>query len=60
MCSNLRDQQLKIVISILLYINLMVTTNQKFMIHTHKRERNPNITLKTVIKTQGRGKGRVG
>ena len=32
----------------------MVTTNQKFMIHTHKRERNPNITLKTVIKTQGK------
>ena len=29
----------------------MVTTNQK-SIHTQKRERNPNITPKTVIKSQ--------
>ena len=39
----------------LLYIkiNLIITTNQKSVIDTQqKRERNPNITLKVVIKTQ--------
>ena len=32
----------------------MVTTNQKSTIdiHTHKRKRNPNTTLKLVIKSQ--------
>ena len=32
----------------------MVTTNQKSIInmHTHKRERNPNVTLKIVTKLQ--------
>ena len=30
----------------------MITTNQKSMIDTQKRERNPNITLKIVIKSQ--------
>ena len=37
---------------ILLYINLTVTVNQKSIIDTQKRERNLNITLKTVIKPQ--------
>ena len=32
-------------------MNLMVTTNQKH-IDTHKRERNPNITVKIVLKLQ--------
>ena len=37
----------------LLYINLMVSTNQKYVkyIHTKKRK-NPNIDLKTVIRSQ--------
>ena len=40
----------------LLYINFMVSTNQKYVkyIHTKKRK-NPNITLKVVIKSQGKG-----
>ena len=39
----------------LLYINLMVTTKQKSVTDTHtKRERNPNITPKVVIKLQKR------
>ena len=37
----------------LLYMNLMVSINQKY-IHTKKRK-NPNITLKVVIKSQGKG-----
>ena len=32
----------------------MVTPNQKFVIDTHKRGRNPNITLKMVITSQGK------
>ena len=41
MCLNLRGQQLKIIIFIfrLLYINLMVTTNQKSTIDTHTKKR---------------------
>ena len=41
MCSNLRDQQLKTITYIcrLLYINLMVTTNQKRIIDTHTQKR---------------------
>ena len=38
MCLNLRDPQLKIITFIygmLLYMNLMVTTKQKCLIHTH-------------------------
>ena len=39
----------------LLYMNLVVTTNQKPVIDTHyQRENNPNITLKIVIKLQGK------
>ena len=39
----------------LLYMNLKVTTNEKPIIDTHtKRERNLNITLKRVIKSQGK------
>ena len=34
-------------------MNLMVSINQKY-IHTKKRK-NPNITLKVVIKSQGKG-----
>ena len=53
---KLKDQQLKIVLLIyrLLYQNLMITANQKFVIdtHTQKRKRNPNTTLKSVIKSQ--------
>ena len=37
----------------LLYTNLVVTTNQNRYTHT-KREREPNITLKIVIKSQGK------
>ena len=36
----------------LLFINLRVTTNQKCVIDTHMKERNSNITLKTVFKSQ--------
>ena len=39
----------------MLYINPMVTTDQKPIINTHKkREMNPNIALKIVIKSQGK------
>ena len=51
---NLKDQQLKTIMSLyrLLYKNLSVTTNQKSVIDMHtKRKRNPNITLKIVIKS---------
>ena len=43
---ELRDQQLKIIIHIfiLLYTNVIVTPNQKSVIHTQKRERNPSNT----------------
>lgn len=38
-----------------LYMNLMITTNQKPVnIQTQKRERNPGMTLKNVIKAQGK------
>ena len=52
MCLKLRDQQLKISMEkyILLYKSFMRTTKSKKCIHTHKKE--PNITLKTVIKSQ--------
>ena len=38
----------------LLYMNLMITKNQNPIrdTHTHNRERNPQITLKIVIKLQ--------
>ena len=38
----------------------MITANQKSTIdkHTHKRKRNPNITLKLVIKSQENERGR--
>ena len=59
---KLRDKQhlknhinieIDIDIDILLYINLMVTTNQKSVIDTNiKKNRNPNMTLKIVIKSQ--------
>ena len=51
--SNLRDNQLRKKAT-LLFVNPMLTTNQKHVIHTKKRERNPNITLKIVIKSQGK------
>ena len=37
----------------------MVTANQKSVIYTQKRKRNPNTTLKIIIKSQEnkRGKG---
>ena len=40
----------------MLHINLMVITNQKSILdtHTEKREKNPNITLRIVIKSQGK------
>ena len=39
----------------MLYINPTVTTDQKPIINTHKkREMNPNIALKIVIKTEGK------
>ena len=40
----------------LLYISLMVTTKQKSKkrITHRKRERNPNVTLKIIIKSQGK------
>ena len=43
---------------ILLYVNLMVTTSQKYIIDTHRhtRERNSNITLKIGTKSQGKRK----
>ena len=55
MHSNLRDLQLnRIYIYRLLYINLIITINQKSIIDTQKRERNPGIILKIVIKSQGK------
>ena len=39
----------------LLYANLLVTTKQKSIIDIHhKREKNPNIILKIVLKSQGK------
>ena len=43
----------------MLYINLMVTTNQKSIIDTHtqkktKKKKNPHTTLQIVIKSQGK------
>ena len=32
----------------------MVTTNQNSITDTHTRERNPNIALKIIIKSQGK------
>ena len=32
----------------------MVTKNQNSVTDTHRRERNPNITLKIIIKSQGK------
>ena len=55
---KLRNQQLKTITYIcifrLLYKKLKVIANQKFIMDTHtkKRKRNPNITLKIVIKSQ--------
>ena len=53
---KLKDQQLKTILYLyrLLYQNSMVTSNRKSTIdtHTHKRIRNPNTTLKLVIKPQ--------
>ena len=37
----------------LLYVNLMVTTSQKSVTDTPKREGNPNITL-MIVKSQGK------
>ena len=61
MHSNLRANQLKIlhieVSKMLLYINHMITTNQNFIIDMHvctHTERNPNVSLKTVITSQGK------
>ena len=53
---KLKDQKLKTITYIerLLYKNLMLTTKQKSIIQTRKIERNPNITLKIVIKSQGK------
>ena len=55
MCLNLRDYQLKIITNIyrLLYLNLMVTTNQKQNTQTHTKK-NPNITLKVLSSRKGR------
>ena len=42
-------------------MNLLVITSQKPIIDTHtckKRERNPDVTLKTVVKSQGKSKRR--
>ena len=51
---KLKDQQLKTILFTyrLLYQNLMGTANQKSTIVTQKRKRNPNTTLKLVIKSQ--------
>jgi len=39
----------------MLYTNITVTTNQKPAIDAHiKRERNPSITLKKLIRPQGK------
>ena len=55
---KLRDQQLKTITHIqrFLYINVMVTTKQKSVIDTHRKnpKKNPNITLKITIKSQGK------
>ena len=64
MCSNLRDQQLKIIIHTHTHTHTHTQTaiykphgNNKPKVYnwyTHTKERNPNITLKIVIKSQGR------
>ena len=39
-----------------IYMSLMVITHQKSIldIHTEKREKNPSVTLRIVIKSQGK------
>ena len=39
---------------ILLYKNPIVKTKQELIIDTHKKEKDPNIILKIVIKSQGK------
>ena len=56
---KLRDQQLKTIMHMyrLLYQNLMVQTNQKSIIDiTQIRKKNPNTTLKEVIKSKEKRK----
>ena len=57
---KLKDQQLKTTLLTyrLPYQNLIVTTNQKSAIDTHKRNPNPNTTLKIDIKSQENKRGR--
>ena len=38
----------------------MVTKNQNSVTDTHRRERNPNITLKIIIKSQGKRRNKEG
>ena len=55
---KLKDQQLKTILFIYrqLYQNIMRTANQKSTIDKHtKKKRNPNTTLKSVIKSQEKG-----
>ena len=52
---KLRNQQLKTIMYTyrLLHQNFMVTTNKKSIIDKHtEKKKNPNITLKIVIKSQ--------
>ena len=51
---KVKDQQLKTILFTyrLLYQNLIITANEKYTIDTHTRKRNPNTTLKLVIKSQ--------
>ena len=55
----LKDQQLKTILFLYrqLYQNLMVTTNQKSAIDRYTKK-NPNTTLKLVIKLQENKRGR--
>ena len=58
---KLKDQQRKTILFLyrLLYQNLMVTANWKSTLDTQKQKRNPNTTLKLVIKSwEQKKKGR--
>ena len=56
MCLNLKDYQFKInrYSYRSIYMNCMITTSQKTTIYIQKLERNINITLKKIIKSQGK------
>ena len=53
-------EHINLTVTTYIYINLIVITSQKsiIIIDKHKREKNPNITLRRVIKSQAKEKER--